>query len=50
LGVPAFGRTYTLQNPNKHDVGAPVKGWGEAGPFTQVQGFLGFNEVIMKYF
>jgi chitinase len=45
LGIPTYGRTYTLQDVNKNEVGAVVEGLGEAGPYTLSNGSLGFNEV-----
>jgi chitinase len=45
LGIPTYGRTYTLQDAEKAAVGAPVEGTGEAGPYTLSSGSLGFNEV-----
>ncbi|KAK2580185.1 hypothetical protein KPH14_012451 [Odynerus spinipes] len=45
LGVPFYGRSFTLQNPQTHDVGAPTTGPGTAGPFTREPGMLGYNEI-----
>jgi chitinase len=45
LGIPTYGRTYTLRNASKNDVGAAVEGAGDAGPYTLSNGSLGFNEV-----
>jgi GH18 family chitinase len=45
MGIPTYGRTYTLLNANNAGVDAAVEGPGELGPFTLAQGSLGFNEV-----
>ena len=43
---PFYGRTFTLQDINLRDKGAPTKGPGFQGPYTREDGFLGYNEVI----
>lgn len=45
LGIPAYGRTFTLADPEKHDIGDAISGPGEPGPLTLSSGFLGFHEV-----
>ena len=30
LGIPTFGRSFTLKNPDKNEIGAPIKGVGAA--------------------
>lgn len=45
LGVPFYGRAFTLQNKDQHGVGAPTTGPGVAGPFTREKGMLGYNEI-----
>ena len=45
MGIPTYGRTYTLQNSHDAGVDAAVEGPGEPGPYTLSQGSLGFNEV-----
>ena len=45
MGIPTYGRTYTLQNAYWTDVDTPVDGLGEPGPYTLSSGSLGFNEV-----
>jgi hypothetical protein len=44
-GIPTYGRTYTLQDANKNEIGVSVESLGEPGPFTLSPGSLGFNEV-----
>lgn len=45
LGVPSYGRSYSLDNPNENGPNAKVKGPGIAGDYTQEKGFLGYNEI-----
>ncbi|ENN70443.1 hypothetical protein YQE_12947, partial [Dendroctonus ponderosae] len=45
LGVPFFGRTFTLQYINDTQVGAPIKGPGHQGFYTQKPGFLAYFEI-----
>lgn len=45
MGIPLYGRSFTLANPNNHGVGAPSNGAGQAGPITKASGYLGYNEV-----
>lgn len=45
LGVPFYGRAFTLQNKDQHGIGAPTTGPGVAGPFTREKGMLGYNEI-----
>ena len=44
MGVPFYGRSFTLQNRNENGVGAPATA-GKAGKFTREAGFLAFYEV-----
>jgi chitinase len=45
MGIPTYGRTYTLKDVYQNGVDAAVDGLGEPGPFTLSNGSLGFNEV-----
>lgn len=45
LGIPAFGRSFTLDNPLEFEIGSPANVRGTPGTFTQEEGFLGFNEI-----
>src|SRR5690625_3643595 len=45
LGMPLYGRTFTLAG-SQHGIGAPVVGkGGSPGPFTRTVGMLGYNEI-----
>ncbi|KAL1492113.1 hypothetical protein ABEB36_012603 [Hypothenemus hampei] len=45
LGIPFFGRSFTLQFSNDSSVGAPIKGPGHEGFYTQTPGFLAYFEI-----
>jgi chitinase len=45
LGMPLYGRSFTLANPADYKPGALHNGPGMAGPFTNTPGMLGYNEV-----
>ncbi|KAL8597656.1 hypothetical protein ACOMHN_031591 [Nucella lapillus] len=45
LGVPLYGRTFTLASTDHHQVGDPAPKGGQAGQFTREAGFLSYYEV-----
>jgi chitinase len=45
LGVPFYGRAFTLADKNQNGLGAPTTGPGTAGPYTREAGMLGYNEI-----
>ncbi|XP_011307755.1 chitotriosidase-1 [Fopius arisanus] len=45
VGVPTYGKSWTLADPNNHGVGAPAVGVGQPGPYTQAPGTLAYNEL-----
>lgn len=45
LGIPTYGRSYTLFNPESTDIGAPADGPGEQGDATREKGYLAYYEV-----
>ncbi|XP_050726647.1 endochitinase-like [Eriocheir sinensis] len=48
VGVPFYGRTYTLGSPDTNGLRAPVKKWeggGLPGPYTGAKGFLAYYEI-----
>lgn len=45
LGIPTYGRSYTLFNPDANELGAPADGPGEMGDATRENGYLAFYEV-----
>ena len=53
VGVPFYGRTYTLESKDNHGLRAPIKKWvggGAKGNFTGSIGFLAYYEVLPVYF
>lgn len=51
VGVPFYGRTYTLGSPDTNGLRAPVKKWeggGLPGPYTGAKGFLAYYEVRLS--
>lgn len=47
LGVPLFGRSYTLAPSTLPAPGAAVTGWGNEGQYTQTKGLLAYFEVSL---
>lgn len=45
LGMPTYGRSFTLASSLDTGVGAPATGPGAPGPFTKEAGLLAFYEV-----
>uniref|UniRef100_A0A182JS87 chitinase n=1 Tax=Anopheles christyi TaxID=43041 RepID=A0A182JS87_9DIPT len=48
LGVPLFGRTYTLQNGDEHGLAAPTSGPGNPGPHTMEGGYRAYFEICTE--
>jgi len=48
LGVPLYGRAFTLQSAANHSMGAPTLKTAFQGPFTREDGFLGYNEICAE--
>ena len=52
LGMPAYGRNYTVANPaqlaSSSGYGQPFSGPGPAGPATQIPGVLAYYEILPK--
>ncbi|CAG4980791.1 unnamed protein product [Colias eurytheme] len=44
IGLPFYGHTFTLTNPNIYSVRAPSFGPGISGPYTATSGNIGYNE------
>lgn len=45
VGIPLYGRTFTLTNANNFGVGAASSADGDAGIFVDEAGFLAYNEI-----
>ncbi|KAK3848803.1 hypothetical protein Pcinc_044422 [Petrolisthes cinctipes] len=48
LGVPMYGRCWSLDNEAEHGYYAPASQPGPSGPFTNSPGFMGYNEICDK--
>lgn len=46
VGLPLYGRTYILVDPEDHGLGARINDSGTAGPYTREPGFLAYYEVF----
>lgn len=45
LGIPTYGRSYTLFNAESNELGAPADGPGEMGEATKEKGYLAYYEI-----
>ncbi|XP_076797324.1 chitotriosidase-1 isoform X2 [Arvicanthis niloticus] len=45
LGMPTYGRSFTLASSSDNKVGAPATGPGAPGPYTKDKGILAYYEV-----
>jgi len=45
VGMPTYGRGFTLQDPKKNGLYAPANQGIPAGPYTREAGFWGYNEI-----
>lgn len=50
LGIPTYGRSYTLFNSESTDLGSPADGPGEQGEATREKGYLAYYEVRTDIF
>ncbi|CAG0887236.1 unnamed protein product [Cyprideis torosa] len=48
IGMPTYGRSFTLANAASYHVNVPTTGGGEAGEYTREAGFLAYYEVCEK--
>ena len=49
LGIPFYGRSFTLDDPSNTKIGAAASSPGLAGPYTQQEGTLGYNEICEAF-
>ncbi|XP_065077234.1 chitotriosidase-1-like [Ochlerotatus camptorhynchus] len=48
MGIPLYGRSFTLTNAAENYIGAAVNGPGIEGPYSREPGVLGYNEFCEK--
>ncbi|XP_034489275.1 serine-rich adhesin for platelets [Drosophila innubila] len=48
LGIPTYGRSYTLINEESTELGAPSEGPGEQGDATREKGYLAYYEICQS--
>ncbi|XP_042888796.1 chitinase-3-like protein 1 [Penaeus japonicus] len=49
MGIPEYGRCYTLDNINENGMLSPASKPGPAGPYIRIPGTLGFNEICKRF-
>ncbi|KAI0233848.1 Chitotriosidase-1, partial [Lamellibrachia satsuma] len=49
IGMPSYGRGFTLANPSNHDMGAAAQGGGTVGPYTGETGYLAYYEICTQF-
>ncbi len=50
IGMPTYGRSFTLSNSNNFRINSPASGGGKAGEYTKEGGFLAYYEVNHLFF
>lgn len=45
IGMPTYGRSFTLSNTGKHGPNSPATGGGKQGEYTKEAGFLAYYEI-----
>ena len=48
VGIPTYGRSWTLSSSSATSLGSPASGAGAAGPVTGEGGFLAYNEICQN--
>lgn len=48
MGIPLYGRSFTLLDRLWTDINSPIKGSGFYGPYTLTKGFVAYNEVRIR--
>uniref|UniRef100_A0A0A9WN37 chitinase n=1 Tax=Lygus hesperus TaxID=30085 RepID=A0A0A9WN37_LYGHE len=48
MGIPLYGRSFTLENENENTLGSPATGQGKQGKATREDGQLAYNEICIK--
>lgn len=45
MGVPLYGQSFQLSDPNNYGLNSKAPGPGQAGEYTRAAGFLAYYEV-----
>ena len=45
MGIPLYGRSFTLASESQNDINAPARGPGTRGPITKEGGYLAYFEI-----
>ncbi|KAK7070519.1 Cht3p [Halocaridina rubra] len=45
LGMPLYGQSFSLNDPQNTGLNSPARSGGQAGPFTRARGFLAYYEI-----
>ena len=45
MGMPMYGRSFTLNEEDNHGLSAPARAKGQAGRFTREASFLAYYEI-----
>ncbi|XP_076310763.1 endochitinase-like isoform X2 [Tachypleus tridentatus] len=48
VGIPTYGRSFTLLDPDDNEINAPADGPGEEGPSTREKGYLAYHEICQN--
>lgn len=48
IGMPTYGRSFTLANPKRYIVNQAASGGGQAGKYTGEEGFMSYYEVTLR--
>ena len=48
IGIAFYGHHFILSDPSSHGLDAVISGPGEAGPYTDNVGSLGYSEVLIR--
>lgn len=50
MGIPLYGRSWTLASPSQHDLHAPATGRGGPSPFRRYKGIYTYPDVRVTGF
>ena len=47
LGIPFYGKSFKLRFVSDAKIGSSSTGAGQAGPYSQKEGIMGYNEICV---